>query len=286
MEDVGAVHVDPSNAEALRAWNAADGDYWSEHADRFDASMAPHHRRLLESASIRPREQVLDIGCGNGQTTRDAAKLAAPGFVLGVDLSRPMIERARQRAVAEALDNVRFEQGDAQVYDFERGTFDVVISRAGVMFFGDPVAAFANIARALRRGGRMAALVWQGLDRNEWIGALRSSLAAGRSLPVPPPDAPGPFALADPARVEAILTHAGFDEIAFENVEEPMRIGDDADDAYRFVRGMGFTSFLLEGLDERQRDRALEVLRADIDAHATSDGVRYRSGAWIVTAHA
>jgi SAM-dependent methyltransferase len=227
---------------------------------------------------------VLDIGCGTGRTTRQAARLAADGSALGVDLSSAMIARARLRAAEEGLSNVRFERADAQIAAFPPAGFDVAISRTGAMFFGDPVAAFGNIAAALRPGGRLALLVWQSLADNRWMVEFAGALAAGRPLPSPPPGAPGPFSLADPARVRAVLTAGGFTDVALEGAREPMDFGADADAAFRFVSGLGIVRFLLRDLGDGARERALDALRASIDAHAGPDGVRYPSAAWVVTA--
>ena len=140
------------NVDQATAWDGPDGEYWVAHQARFDASIAPHHAELMAAAAIAPGERVLDIGCGNGRTSRDAARAAGEnGAVLGVDLSGPMLAKAEQLAKDEGIGNLRFEQADAQVYPFEAGAFDVVISRFGVMFFEDPVAAFANIASGARR---------------------------------------------------------------------------------------------------------------------------------------
>jgi hypothetical protein len=152
------------------------------------------------------------------------------------------------------------------------------------MFFGDPVASFTNIARALRPDGRLALLVWQSLPQNHWVRDFRDALAAGRDLPGPPADAPGPFSFADPDRVRAVLSPAGYADISFEGAEELMYFGADTDDAYRFVRGLGFTEFMLGDLDDRSRGRALDALRATIDAHATPEGVLFPSATWIIRA--
>jgi SAM-dependent methyltransferase len=128
---------------------------------------------------------VLDIGCGTGQATRDAARAAEPGHALGVDLSARMIELARRLAASQDIGNVSFEQADAQIYPFPAGSFDVAISRTGTMFFGDPAAAFANIGRALRPGGRLVMLVWQGPGPNEW-GPRTQRRAGGRAGPSRP----------------------------------------------------------------------------------------------------
>ena len=130
-----------------------------------------------------------------------------------------------------------FVHGDAQVHAFPPATFDVVISRFGAMFFADPVAAFANVGGAMRPGGRVALIAWQELSRNEWLGAIRDALAQGRDLPTPPAGMPGPFGFADPDRVRVILGEAGFHDVRIDEVEAPVRLGADADDAYGFVQG-------------------------------------------------
>jgi SAM-dependent methyltransferase len=276
------LRVDPSNTEQAKAWDGDEGAYWAAHAEHFDRTVAGYHLPFLEAAAISTSEQVLDIGCGTGQTTRDAARRASAGGALGVDLSTEMIGLARRRATTEGLPNARFEQADAQIYPFGQGSFDVAISRTGAMFFGDPDAAFVNIARALRSGGRLALLSWQPLPANEWVTELTAALAAGQNLPVPPPEAPGPFALADPGRVRQLLTGAGFTSIEIDPMQAPMWFGADADDAHTFA--LGLLGWMLEGLDQDRRAQALAALRATVAAHTTADGVVYTSGAWLIRA--
>jgi SAM-dependent methyltransferase len=195
-----------------------------------------------------------------------------------------MLARAEQSAKDEGLGTIRFEQADAQVHPFEAGAFDVAISRFGVMFFADPVAAFTNIASALRPGGRLVMLVWQSLAANEWMSAMRDALAVGRDLPVPPPGAPGPFGMADTRYATGLLTGAGFTDVAFTGSEQPFDVGPDADDAYAFAAGMQPVLLMLADLDEPTRARALDRLRAAVAAHETPDGVVFRSAAWVITA--
>lgn len=278
------LQVDPSNVEAHRAWDGDDGDYWTERDATFDGSLRRYHDAFFAAMALTATDRVLDVGCGTGHTTRAAARRAPDGDALGVDLSARMLARARELAAAEGLANVRFLHADAQVHPFDAGAFDVAISRTGCMFFGDPVAAFANIGRALRPGGRIALLVWQAAADNEWFAELRAAVAAGRDLPEPPPDAPGPFSFADPDRVRAILTRAGFDDVVLDGRRELMGFGDDADDAFRFMAGLGFVRFVLRDVDDAARSAALAALRSSIDAHETPDGVLYPSAAWIVTA--
>ena len=198
MTEAKALAVDPTNGEQVRAWDGDEGAYWAENAEHFDRAVAPHHEVLMTAAGIGESERVLDIGCGNGQTTRDAARTAGEGSALGVDLSARMVEHARRLASDAGIANATFAQADVQIHPFTSASFDAAISRTGTMFFGDPKAAFLNIARALRPGGRLVMLVWQGPEPNEWIRELSTALAAGREMLLPPIGAPGPFAQADP----------------------------------------------------------------------------------------
>jgi SAM-dependent methyltransferase len=276
-------HVDPSNAEAAKAWDGDEGAYWAAHAEQFDRALGAYHHRFMTAAEIGRDEQVLDIGCGTGQTTRDAARLATSGGALGVDLSTEMIALAQRLAAADGLSNARFEQADAQIHPFTNASFDVAISRTGAMFFGDPVAAFRNIARALRPGGRLMLLSWQEPGPNEWIRALSGALAVGRDLPSPPPEAPGLFALSDPDRIKSILAGAGFTSIELEAHTEPLWFGDDTDDGSQFV--LGLLGWMLQGLEEDGRARAHENLRRTLSEHHTDHGILYNSAIWTTRAH-
>lgn len=276
------LRADPSNAEQAKAWDGGEGAYWAAHAEHFDRTVAAYHLPFMDAAAIGTGEQVLDIGCGTGQTTRDAARRAASGGALGVDLSAEMIALARRLATAEGLRHARFEQADAQIHPFGDRSFDVAISRTGAMFFGDPHAAFTNIARALRDRGRLALLSWQPLPANEWVAELSAAFAAGRDLPAPRPEAPGPFALADPGRVRQLLSGAGFTGIEIDPIQAPMWLGASADDAHAFA--LGLLGWMLEGLDADRRAQALGALRATVDAHTTAGGVVYNSGAWLIRA--
>jgi len=273
-----------ANVDQAAAWDGTEGDSWVEREEHHDAALAAHTRKLFAAAGLGSAERVLDIGCGCGSTTRQAARAAADGHALGVDLSTAMLERARQRAVEEGVQNVAFERADAQVHPFDTAHHDVLLSRFGAMFFGDPVAAFTNLARATAPGGRAALLVWQELACNEWLTAPRAALAVGRTLPEPPVGAPGPFGLADRDQTRALLEQAGFRRVEFDDVDAPFVFGTDPDDAWAFVRTIPPVLGLLEGLDAADTARALDALRATIDDHATPDGVVFGSRAWLVRA--
>lgn len=273
-----------ANVEMARAWDGEEGDRWTEDAERYEATGCRVWQRFLDTGPVEVSDRVLDIGCGTGASTLDAARIASAGAALGVDLSARMLARARRRAEAEGLTNVRFEQADAQVHPFEANAFDVAISSFGAMFFADPVAAFANMARALRPGGRLAMLTWRDLARNEWLTALRGALAMGRQLAEPPPGAPGPFGLADPDRVQAILGAAGFEDVELQAIDDPLQLGPDADDAFEFVRNMGIVHGLTQDLDDATRARALDEVRAVLEAHQSDEGVLLGTSVWLITA--
>ncbi|MBW8484331.1 class I SAM-dependent methyltransferase [Actinomadura parmotrematis] len=245
-------------------------------ASGYDAELERHGRALRRAWGVRAGDRVLDVGCGAGRTTRDAARAAGTGEALGVDVASAAVERAR--ALAEGLPNVAFECADAQVHPFPGAYFDVAVSRFGTMFFADPAAAFANIGRALRPGGRLVMMVWQAAEANAWDVAVRRALATS------PGTGPDPFSLADPAAVERLLAGAGFTGTAFADVREPVYYGPDVDAALAWVRGFVSTREALERMGPADAERALGRLRATLAAHLGEDGVLFDSRAWIVTA--
>jgi len=255
------------------------------HAALLDDEIRPHNERFRAAARVGPGDRVLDIGCGTGQSTREAARAAADGSVLGVDLSAPAIELARQLTVRERLSSVSYLRADVQVHPFPAGYFDVCISRFGTMFFADPVAAFANIGAALRPGGRLVMLVWQARERNEWSTAIRRAIA-GPDVSVPDQGAhsPDPFALGDPESARGVLAASGFTGASFAEVDEPVYYGPDPDVAYDLVLGLRDPKELLAGLDAVAAGQAQRRLRAVLAEHDTGSGVYFGSRAWIVAA--
>ncbi|HWN33665.1 MAG TPA: class I SAM-dependent methyltransferase [Pseudonocardia sp.] len=277
-----AARVDPSNVDQSRAWDGETGDYWTENAARYDAGVAAYRQPFLDTAAIEATARVLDVGCGSGQITRDAARLASAGHALGVDLSSRMIELARRLAERDGLSNAEFQQADVQSHPFAADSFDLAISRTGVMFFGDPVAAFGNIGRALAPGGRLVVMVWQTFERSEWISSFFGALAAGRDVSPPPAQGPGPFSLGDPDHLRGVLGDAGFGDVRLVDRREPMYFGADADDGCRFIAGQ--FDGALRGFDADARARAVDALHASMAAHQTERGVFYDSAAWFVEA--
>jgi SAM-dependent methyltransferase len=277
-------HAVTANVRQSEAWNGNEGLAWAAHQDRHDRALRRFNAALASAAEIGDTEAVLDVGCGCGQSTRDAARAASRGRAVGIDLSAPMLERARGRAVEEGLTNVEFVQADAQVHDFGADRFDVVTSRFGAMFFSDPAAAFANIAGALHPGARVVLAAWMPLDQNEWLWAVRAALAMGRELPSPPVGAPGPFGLADPASVRALLEAAGYAGVDFAECRSVMEVGADPDDAFAFVSALPPVRGMVEGLDAAGTEQAFNRLRTMLREHATPDGVLLGASAWMITA--
>src|ERR687891_1746798 len=254
----------------LRLWRIGNGIAMDKERSGPDSGASPMdyeaELRLLNEVlrrayGIERHDHVLDIGCGAGQTTREAARLAAEGDAMGVDLSAEAIARARDLAQAEGIRNVTFEQADAQVHPFPSWHFDLAISRFGTMFFDDPVAAFANIGGALRPAGCLVMMVWQGHERNEGEVAIRRSLEGFEEPAAVAPAGPDPFSLADPATVKGILDAAGFAEVTFTDVHEPVYYGPDVAAALGWVRGFTCTDGVLKRLDPAGAERALERLR-------------------------
>ena len=261
-----------------------DGDVSVATGVDYDAELRKQNEILRHTYGVRPRDHVLDIGCGAGQTTRDAAQLATAGRVVGVDISAPMIDRARRLTAAAGLHNVSFEQADAETHQFPATYFDVAISRFGTMFFKDPVAAFTNIARSMRPDGRLVMMVWQDRSRNEWSVAIQRALAAGADMPIPSLGPRDAFSLGDPATTEHVLETAGFAEVRLTAVHEPVYYGRDVAAALDWVRGFSTVNDVLQRLDSASAERALEQLNETLAAHAKGDGVWFDSSAWIVTA--
>ncbi|MGY5137330.1 class I SAM-dependent methyltransferase [Streptomyces nigrescens] len=273
------------NAEQGGAWNGDDGRYWVQHRERQEARyrrLTPH---LMAAAGIQADSRVLDIGCGSGGTSLEAARAAAVGAVLGVDVSAPMLAEARKQAADSGLPQVTFERGDAQVHRFEDGAFDIAISRFGVMFFADPEAAFANIARALRPGGQLAFLCWRSVRDNPYLTVPMGAIAPYVQLPeLEAPGAPGPFSLVDTDRIEKLLDSAGFDEITISAVDEPMWMGTDPDDVVAYQLGIPASRAMLAEASAEARAKTETALRDALAEHQGPDGVTLGSAAWLVTA--
>lgn len=277
--------VSAANDEQARYWNGDEALHWVAHEARYERMLAPYTGHLLAAVDVHPRNRVLDVGCGCGATSRAAARLATDGDVLGVDISRPLLEQAERRTQEEGLTNVRFQLGDVQIHRFVNKDFDVAVSRFGTMFFGDPTVGFASIGRALSPVGRLAFVCWAEPVENEWFAVPGAAAAKYIALPsVGDPSSPGPFSLSDRERLAAILDAAGMDEVNIRPVTEPLLLGSDVEDTVVFLRSTGFGQRVLAEADVETVDRVTDAWRAALNPYATSEGIRLDSKVWLVTA--
>jgi len=274
------------NTVMAELWNGPSGENWIRFDEHHNRGLRPWGEALLTAAAPAAGERVLDVGCGTGWTTRNAARAVGDGHAWGADISQMLVTRAAATAEAEGVRNVAFTVADAQIYPFEAGGLDLAISRFGVMFFADAVAAFANIGRALVPGGRLAFACWQEMAHNPWIGVPFRAMTAEVGAPEPPPpDAPGPWSLAEPDRVRSVLGAAGFAGVELDSVEAPMWLGDTVDEAYEFIGGSRNAGLLLEGKDPEAAARALAALRRALEGvEAGDEGLALPGRAWVVTA--
>jgi SAM-dependent methyltransferase len=274
------------NASQFEAWNGESGYRWVARADERDRVIAPVADVLLATAAPTHGTRVLDVGCGCGATTLMAAtQVGSAGWVLGVDLSEPMLEVARQRAGVTGALNATFMHADAQTHRFEPASVDLVISRFGTMFFSDPDAAFSNIATALRSGGRLCLATWQPLAANEWLMVPGAALLAHADLPATPTEGPGMFAQSDPSKVRATLSAAGFSDITIGATELTFTVGQTIDNAVDHLADSGPGRALLETIDEGPaREAALADVRDALAEHNDNSGVRLGGGIWLITA--
>ena len=274
-----------ANSEEIAYWNEEAGSRWARFQERIDAAFAPLGAAGLASAAARPGEAALDVGCGCGASSLELGEaVGATGRVVGVDVSRSMLAVAEERATAANLGNARFILADASSEAFEERAFDLAFSRFGVMFFDDPVSAFANVRRSLRSDGRLVFVCWRELGANPWF---RVPLEAIRPY-VPPqpkadPEAPGPLAFADATRVRGILERAGFEDIRFEAFDAMLPFGTRTA-ATELVSKIGPASQLLEKVDEPERPDALLALDRALAANEREGVVRLGASVWIVVA--
>ena len=286
----------PGNADQVEYWNGEVGLRWARNQDRLDRAFQPLTTALIEHAAPRQGERVIDVGCGCGDLSLAlAGHLGADGRVLAVDVSRPMLEqgRSRQQAMdAGGLAKIDWQEADAAAWPFPAAAFDLLISRFGVMFFGNPVAAFQNLRQALRPGGRLAMLCWRPAPDNAWVAVPRTAILQVVPAPEPtPPDAPGPFAFADAARVGAILAQAGFAAVASVAIDAVLDTatteGDAAaalEDAVQFAVGFGPASALLRDIDEPTRERAVSAVREALRDRAGGAQPSLEAACWLFTA--
>jgi SAM-dependent methyltransferase len=282
-------HVDPSgpNVEQIRFWNEVGGPKWRAWRETLERLLAPLGAEVMDRAAVGAGERVLDVGCGCGDTAIELARrVGEAGSVVGVDVSEVMLEAARAAAEAAGRRNLRFVAADAQIGDLGAERFDVVYSRFGVMFFADPVAAFANLRRSLRPGGRFAFVCWQKLERNPWVMAPLAAAGRHLQLPQPPaPGAPGPFSLGDPDRVRSVLKGAGLERVEVEPWSGALSMGESSlSEAVDLLLDIGPVATLLreQAAGAELRARVVQAMREALAPFDTGAGLRMPAAAWIV----
>jgi SAM-dependent methyltransferase len=281
---VAPIHAD--NSAQAEYWSCVAGPKWTDNQEHQDQVLRPVSDRLIAAAEPKPGDRVVDVGCGCGATTIDfAARVSPGGETLGLDISEPMLARARERAQPNR--SIRFELADATVYDFERHEADLIVSRFGVMFFADPAKSFANLRKGLKAGGRLAFACWREAKQNPFfILPLREAAKHAPPLPETKPEDPGPFAFASEARVRRILGDAGFADIVLtpHDLELDIAIGRGLETAVRAATTIGPTSRMLDGQSEAVRVAATADIRKALAVHERGESVPLGAAIWIVTA--
>ncbi len=282
MSDASRLHADQ-----IAYWNGPGGEHWVAQQAHTDIQLAPVTEAVLAAAAPAPGERALDIGCGAGTTALLLADAVGPGgHVTGLDVSAPMLGLARSRG--EGRTNVEFVLADAAQHALASAAYDLLFSRFGVMFFGDPATAFANLRTALRPGGRLVFVCWRPFDENPWMRIpLHAVYAAGvPRMPRPGPEDPGPFAFADRERVRRIFRDAGWSEPDFTSVDVMLDVaaGGGLDQAVEQATHIGAASRALREAPEEDRPAAVAAIRQALAPYQSGDNVKLAGAVWIVSA--
>lgn len=279
------MEMEHDNHEQITLWNGVAGQAWVDEQALLDRVLAPFEALLVEAVRASPARQVLDVGCGTGTTALAVARLLdGSGRCTGIDVSEPMIAAARARAERERAP-ASFVCADAQVYAFQDRSFDMIISRFGVMFFADPVQAFTNLRRAAKDGAGLRFVCWRSPAENPFMTtAERAAAPLLPDLPARQPDAPGPFALADAGRVARILEESGWTSIDIQPIDVPCTLRESELD--RYLSRFGPVGLALREADEPTRTRVIETVRAAFDRYVVGEDVRYTAACWMVGARA
>ena len=276
---------DQGEGAQVALWNGPAGRAWVEVQDLLEQTLRPIGDLLLETAFAQEPKStvsVLDVGCGPGATTLAAARrLGAKGRCVGLDISDPMIAAARARAEREGS-AATFIRADAQTYAFEPASFDVIISRFGVMFFDDPIQAFTNLRHATADGGVMRLIVWRSAADNPFMTtAERVAAPLLPNLPLRHPEGPGQFALADQDRISSILAKSGWTEIVIRPADIPCTLPEK--ELIRYLTRMGPVGRALEGADEATRARVTEAVRPAFDRYVRGSEVCFTAACWVIS---
>ena len=271
------------NSAQKAYWNDKAGPSWVAAQERLDAMLAPLSEKALAKAAVKVGERVLDIGCGCGATTIALAEAGA--VAVGVDLSEPMLEHARLRA--KHVNNIEFSVEDAVLYQASE-RFDVLFSRFGVMFFADPVEAFANLHKQLNASGRLAFICWQAPQHNPWMAIPGKAVAEFLPPMDPPPQPtdPGPFAFADPDYLKSTLAQAGFKQIELESIEAGMYLGSSLDEVMEYQKFVGPVARVVSELEGEIQEQAVAAARSAFAEHLTDSGITLPGRVWLVSARA
>ena len=271
-------------AEQAAYWNGPGGKGWLASIERIEQGIGDFGKAALTAASPRPGEKAIDVGCGLGGTTRALAEaVGATGHVLGVDISEELVASARSHRVP----NTTFVVGNAATHPFEPASYDLVFSRFGVMFFGDPVAAFKNFQQALKPDGRLVFVCWRKPDENPWgLTPVRAAAPFLPPLPRPGPEDPGQFAFGDRTRVERILKEAGFTALSFEPLDQMVFMGKTVADILASAGRFGPLARAFAEATPEQIEKAKAAIAEALKPHERPDGVRLPGACWLVRARA
>ena len=272
-----------SNEEQIKYWNGSAGATWTESQQRMDRMLAPLTEVAIAASQATSADRVIDIGCGCGDTSLQLANSAA--FVRGIDISEPMLARARERAGELGIENVAFDTADAASTAIS-ADYQLLFSRFGVMFFADPTAAFTNLHSGLESSGRLCFICWRPPRQNPWMSIGGAAIAPFLPEPETPPDprAPGPFAFADKDYLAGVLSAAGFNNIDIDPADRRLKLADNLDDAMRFQGEIGPVARALAELEGKQKELALTAARNALAEHVTADGINLGAAIWLVTA--
>jgi ubiquinone/menaquinone biosynthesis C-methylase UbiE len=276
------------NASEVQYWNSARTRPWADEYEAIDRLFAGLTRVALDHAAPKPGERVIDIGCGSGSTVLElAARVGRSGYVLGADVSKPSVERARERIAAAGLRQAEIMLCDVSTHMFAANSFDLVFSRFGVMFFSDPVSTFANIRKAVKPDGRLALAVFRTLQENKWATAI---VAAVRHLlpPITPPgpEEPGQFSWGDAARVHRILETAGFQNVSLTSYDIAMPLAGrgEAAEAASFMSRIGPVVRATGEASAEQQQEVRAALETFFRSHEGPEGIVFQGAISIVTA--
>jgi SAM-dependent methyltransferase len=273
-----------ANTDQAEYWNSPSGQRWITYQEALDRRLAPVTELLLERADVRGGECVIDVGCGTGATTlRLAAAVGAHGSVLAVDISESLLAAARRRCLEGGHANVRLIRADAQTHRFERACHDLVTSRFGVMFFDDPVAAFANLRRSANDDALLQFIAWRGPADNPFMTtAERAAASLLPKLPPRRPNAPGQFAFASDDRVRAILQESGWSDVDVRPIDVDCTLPER--ELVRYFTRLGPVGVALQDADESTRAAVIEAVRPAFDPFVQGDRVRFTAACWMVRA--